>query len=130
MVEKADYIRLASFRTAMRHFLRFSESKARTAGLTPQQHQMLLAIQGTPDRDWATPGEIAESLQVHHNAAVSLVTRGETAGLVARSSHPDDQRKVCVTVTEKGLALLAALSEEHKAELERFAYLFTDLFQS
>ncbi len=120
-INKADLVQLAQFRTAIRHFLRFSELRARAAGITPQQHQMLLAVKGTPDRDWATPGEIAESLQIRHNAAVGLVKRAEAAGLVLRTAHPADRRCVSVTLTERGNAILGELSAEHKRELERIA---------
>ena len=40
----ADYLALASFRRSIREFLSFSESAARENGLTPQQHQAILAI--------------------------------------------------------------------------------------
>jgi DNA-binding MarR family transcriptional regulator len=120
-ISKQELIKLAQFRASIRSFLRFSESRARAAGITPQQHQMLLAIKGTPHRDWATPGEIADALQVHHNAAVGLVTRAETAGLVARAPDPADRRRVCVTLTEQGEAMLHTLTEEHKQELDRMA---------
>ncbi|HLO01889.1 MAG TPA: MarR family transcriptional regulator [Symbiobacteriaceae bacterium] len=120
-IEKAAYVQLAQFRAALRSFLRFSEERARAAGLTPQQHQMLLAIKGQPERDWATPGEIALFLQVNHNAAVGLITRAETAGLVQRAPHPADGRKVAVSLTDRGEALLAELSTDHRAELERMA---------
>lgn len=120
-ISKQEFEKLAQFRGAIRAFLRFSESRARAAGITPQQHQMLLAIKGTPDRDWATAGEIAEALQINHNAAVGLVNRAEAAGLVVRLTHPDDRRKACVLLTARGEALLADLSAEHRRELERIA---------
>lgn len=128
-ISKQELIKLARFRASIRSFLRFSESRVRVAGMTPQQHQMLLAIKGTPDRDWATPGEIAEALQVNHNAAVGLVTRAEAAGLVSRSPHPEDRRRVCVSLTEQGEALLRTLSEEHKRELERMAPVLAGLLE-
>lgn len=126
-ISKQELVKLAQFRAAIRGFLRFSESRARAAGITPQQHQMLLAIKGMRDRDWATPGELAEALQVNHNAAVGLVTRAEAAGLVARAPHPKDGRRVCVTLTDHGEAVLGALSEEHKQELDRMAPVLSGL---
>jgi DNA-binding MarR family transcriptional regulator len=120
-IDKVAYVQLARFRAAIRSFLHFSEERARAAGLTPQQHQMLLAIKGQPERDWATPGEIATFLQVGHNAAVGLITRAETAGLVQRGPHPDDGRKVAVSLTQQGEGLLAELSADHRRELERLA---------
>ena len=44
-----DYRRLLELRTGLRRFLRWSESQAEAAGLTPAQHQLLLAIRGHPD---------------------------------------------------------------------------------
>ena len=41
-----DYKALAQFRFQLRKFLSFSEAAAHQAGLTPQQHQALLAIKG------------------------------------------------------------------------------------
>jgi DNA-binding MarR family transcriptional regulator len=120
-IEKEAYVQLARFRAAIRSFLHFSEVRARAAGLTPQQHQMLLAIKGQPERDWATPGEIALFLQVGHNAAVGLVTRAEAAGLVRRGDHPIDGRKVAVSLTPLGEGLLEELSADHRRELERLA---------
>src|SRR2546422_10578170 len=50
-VSKEVYETQAAFRYALRQFLRFSETAARGVGLTPQQYQGLLAIQGFPGRD-------------------------------------------------------------------------------
>jgi len=47
-VSKEVYETQAAFRYALRQFLRFSETAARGVGLTPQQYQGLLAIQGFP----------------------------------------------------------------------------------
>ncbi|HEY3365217.1 MAG TPA: MarR family transcriptional regulator [Symbiobacteriaceae bacterium] len=105
----------------------FSESRARAAGLTPHRHQMLLAIRGTPGRDWATPGEIAEALQINHNAAVGLVNRAESAGLVARSAHPVDRRRVCASLTPLGEEILEALSVDHRREPARIAPALAEL---
>ena len=45
-MREADYAALAQFRYQLRTFLAFSEAAAQSAGLTPQQHQALLAIKG------------------------------------------------------------------------------------
>jgi DNA-binding MarR family transcriptional regulator len=116
-IGKSDYVALAQFREALRRFLHFSENAARKEGLTPQQHQTLLAVKGRPDKEWASVTEIADALQVRHNAAVGLVARCETAGLLTRAVHPTDRRVVCVSLTEKGEAVLARLSRLHLGEL-------------
>ncbi|MCZ8516664.1 hypothetical protein O9H85_30635 [Paenibacillus filicis] len=43
---KSVYEQLAEFRYTLRKFIHFSETAARDVGLTPQQHQLILAIQG------------------------------------------------------------------------------------
>jgi DNA-binding MarR family transcriptional regulator len=116
-ISKAEYVALAAFRAALRRFLRFSEEGAREAGLTPQQHQLLLAVKGQPDRDWASVSALAEALQVRHHAAVGLVDRCERAGLVQRSPDPEDRRQVRVLLTEQGEEILERLSARNRREL-------------
>src|SRR5437879_10429198 len=100
-ISKADYEALHAFRHALRRFLRFSEQGAREAGLTPQQHQLLLAVKGQPGRDWATVSDLAEALQISHHAAVGLVDRCARAELAQRLPDPDDRRQVRVTLTAR-----------------------------
>src|SRR5579872_948536 len=76
--------RLAWFRYRIRRFLRFSERVARSCGVTPQQHQMMLGIAGYTGRNWGTISELAEFLQARHNAVVGLVQRAEDKGLVRK----------------------------------------------
>ncbi len=118
-VTKAEYEALAGFRYALRLFLRFSEEAALAAGLTPQQQQALLAIQGYPSRDYVTVGELAERLQVRHHSAVGLVDRLVTQGLAVRRGGDTDRRQVYVQLTEQGMVMLERLSAVHREELLR-----------
>ena len=70
-----DYERLLAFRTDLRRFLRWSEQEAAAAGVTPAQHQLLLAIRGNPDPSGPTIGDVAEALLLPHHSAVGLVDR-------------------------------------------------------
>lgn len=115
---KQDYESLAAFRAAIRRFTRFSEEGARTEGITPQQHQAMLAIMGRPSREWASIGEIAQFLQVKHHTAVGLIDRCVVAGLVERGPDPDDRRQVRVTLSAKGRTLLSRLSTRNLRELK------------
>jgi DNA-binding MarR family transcriptional regulator len=116
-ISKSEYEALHAFRYSLRRFLRFSEEGARAAGLTAQQHQLLLAVKGQPGRDWASVTDLAESLQIRHHAAVGLVDRCVRAELVERSPDPNDRRQVRVSLTEKGERLLALLSSRNQREL-------------
>ena len=68
-VTQGEYQALASLRYSLRQFLHFSEQAAGEAGLTPQQHQALLAIKGFGGAQ-LTIGELAERLQLRHHSAV------------------------------------------------------------
>jgi DNA-binding MarR family transcriptional regulator len=114
---KADYEALAEFRYALRKFLGFSETAAVDHGVSPQQYQALLAIEGYPQRNWVTLGELAEQMRIAHHSAVGLVDRIEKLGLVKRSASAEDRRKVQVTLTRKGRQLLEKLYLVHRAEL-------------
>lgn len=116
---KTTFDRLAEIRYQLRRFIHFSEKAARSAGITPQQHQLLLAIKGYPGREHATPAELAERLQIRHNACVGLVNRSEQCGLVHRSPHPGDHRSVFVRLTAQGEHILERLSHTHLEELRR-----------
>src|SRR5262245_42609204 len=117
-ISKLDYEALAAFRYALRRFLRFTEEGARAAGLTPQQHQLLLAVKGQPGRDWMSITELAEALQIRHHTAVGLVDRCEGARLIQRTPDLRDRRQVRVFLTAKGERVLGRLSTRNRRELE------------
>jgi|SRR5580698_8324293 DNA-binding MarR family transcriptional regulator len=113
-----EYRALAEFRYQIRRFLGFSEDQVRSAGMEPQQHQLLLAIKGLPDGVTATIGELAERLQLKHHSTVELVNRLEMLGYVARVGGKQDRRQVIVHLTPSGAAILRRLSLAHHQELE------------
>ena len=117
----ADYEQLLEFRDGLRRFLRWSENQAAAAGLTPAQHQLLLAIRGHNERHDPTIGEIAEHLQLRHHSAVGLVDRAEEGGLVLRMHDADDQRVVRLALTPLGRRRLERLSALHLEELRRLS---------
>ena len=115
------YVRLLNLRTGLRQFERWSEEQARAAGLTPAQHQLLLAIRGHGGSAAPTVGEVAEYLLLRHHSTVELVDRAEAAGLVVRQRDDDDHRVVRLYLTDEGSRRLQALSALHLEELERLA---------
>jgi DNA-binding MarR family transcriptional regulator len=110
-----QYRALAALRYRIRHFLAFSEAAARQAGLTPQQHQLLLAVRACSEP--ASIGELAGVLLLRHHSVVGLVDRLEALGHVRRARDQRDRRLVHVTSTPKGERLLAGLSAAHRHEL-------------
>ena len=116
-----DYRRLLQLRTGLRRFLRWSERQAQAAGLTPAQHQLLLAIRGHPDPRGPTLGDVANYLLLRHHSAVGLVDRAEAAGLLTRRKDPDNLSAVRLRLTDEGSHQLEALSELHLEELAHLA---------
>jgi DNA-binding MarR family transcriptional regulator len=115
----AEYQALARFRYALRVFLRFSEEAARASGLTPNQHQLLLAVRGFPG-DAPTISDLAEWLQLRHNSTVELVDRAVEVGLLSRQTDPHDRRRQRLELTARGAELLRSLSAAHHKELRQF----------
>ncbi|HVB16821.1 MAG TPA: MarR family winged helix-turn-helix transcriptional regulator [Stellaceae bacterium] len=111
------YRTLADFRYLLRRFLAFSENAARGAGLTPRQHQALLAIKGFAGDAAPTIGDLAARLSIRPHSAVELAGRLAEAGLVTRIADPHDRRRVLLRLTETAEARLAALSLAHIDEL-------------
>jgi len=123
---EADFAALFGFRYALRRFLAFSAEAAGGAGLTPQQHQALLAIRAGEGRELIV-GALAERLLLRPHSATELVDRMEKLGLVTRTVGQADRRQVTVRLTRKGEQLLNELSEAHRAELRRLRPLLGEL---
>jgi DNA-binding MarR family transcriptional regulator len=117
----ADYQALLRLRTGLRRFLRWSERQAQAAGLTPAQHQLLLAIRGHPDPRGPTIGEVAAYLLLRHHSVVGLVDRATSAGLVVRTEDRTNHSVVRLQLTAQGSRQLEALSELHLQELAHLA---------
>lgn len=128
--QAVDYKALAQFRFQLRRFLSFSETAARDAGLTPQQHQALLAIKGFSSAEPLSVGELAEFLLVRHHTAVELVDRMTRLRLLQRIADEDDSRRILVKLTKKGEQKLRMLSKIHLQELQTASVALTKILQS
>lgn len=116
-----DYTRLLSFRTGLRQFLRWSELSAHRIGITPAQHQLLLAVRGHHDKNGPTISDLAEYLVSQHHSVGGLVQRALDAGLVQRFEDLGDRRISRIRLTERGETALEELSSMHIEELARLA---------
>lgn len=116
-----DYEELLGFRTALRRFLRWSEDQARAVGLTPAQHQLLLAIKGHPGEAAPTIGQLSDYLVSKHHSVVELIDRAVDAGLVERRRDDADHRIVHLWLTPLGEKRIEELSQLHREELRRLA---------
>ncbi len=122
-LSKVEIEGVAALRYALRRFSRKTEIEARRIGLTPQQYFLLLAIKGFPGRETANITELAERLQVRHNAVIGLVNRAEERGLVKREPNApgEDRRVVQVRVTLAGEEMIQQLAHVLRDERRRVA---------
>lgn len=116
-IQLEDYQALAEFRYQIRLYLHFAEQMARSGGIEPQQHQVLLTVKGLPEEKKATIGELAERLQIQHHSTVELIDRLVERGLVERQRDESDLRRVLVHLTPQGEEVLERLSTLALAEL-------------
>jgi len=119
MISHTSITALADFRFALRRFVSFSAEAAREAGVSPQQHQALLALTAFPESVEVTVGMLAERLCIRHHSAVGLVNRLAARHFVRRARSATDRRHVHLELTAYGESLIARLSATHRDELKR-----------
>jgi DNA-binding MarR family transcriptional regulator len=112
-----DVRALAEWRYQIRRFLAFSEEAARSVGIEPQHHQLLLAIKGLPEGRLPIISVLADRLAVRHHTIVELVDRLADRGLIKRTQCPHDRRAVLLSLTPRAEYLLRRLSEKHRRQL-------------
>jgi DNA-binding MarR family transcriptional regulator len=116
-----DYEALANLRYALRKFTEFSTAEVLKLGITPQQHQALLAIKGLPAEKEMTVGMLADRLLIAPHSATELVNRLADAGYVKRTSSGSDGRRQVVRLMEKAERVLERLSGAHLHEIREMA---------
>jgi DNA-binding MarR family transcriptional regulator len=123
-----DVMAVAEFRAALRQFLRRSERVARSSGLTPQRHLLLMMIKGAPGgNEQSTVTELSERLQLAQSTVTELVRRAEEAGLIEREQSPRDARVAYLRLSSEGekrlIRSFTALATEREQLRDAFAHL-------
>lgn len=116
-----QYERLLQLRTGLRRFVHWSEEQAEEHGLTPAQHQLLLAVRGSGTKGGPTIGELSQALVLRHHSVVGLVDRAQSAGLVKRQRDPTHHSLVHVRLTDSGRKALRGLALVHLREIAELA---------
>jgi DNA-binding MarR family transcriptional regulator len=123
-----DVVAVAEFRAALRRFLRRSERIARSSGLTPQRHLLLLMIKGASDgSEQSTVTELSERLQLAQSTVTELVRRAEDSGLLEREQSTVDARVAHIRLTAEGERRLARAFTELGTEREELRQAFAHL---
>jgi DNA-binding MarR family transcriptional regulator len=128
-ISDETFAKLHALSTGLRRFERWSQQQAAVVGLTPAQHQLLLAIRGHDDPKGPTIRQVADYLLLRHQSAVGLVDRADLAGLVRRDRDADDHRLVRLRLTAEGEHQLERLSAHHLEELERLGPEIIDIWR-
>lgn len=126
MLDDKDYRTLAAVRAAIRGFAHFTEKVVQAAGLTPQQHQVLVALRAAENGELSI-GELADTLLLQPHSVSGLADRLQTVGLVERIRSEDDRRVVTLRLTVKARQLMTSLSRTHRDELLRIRPLLISL---
>jgi DNA-binding MarR family transcriptional regulator len=112
-----EFEQLLALRTGLRRFLHWSEEQAKAAGITPAQHQLLLAVRGHPGENSPTIGELAGYLLLRPHSASELIDRAVTAGLITRNTDAINASVVRIALSPLGSERLRELSQAHLQEL-------------
>lgn len=126
MLKDEDFRTLAAVRAAIRGFAHFTEKVVQAAGLTPQQHQVLVSLRASEDGELSI-GDLAKTLLLRHHSVSGLADRLEALGLVDRARSKEDRRVVVLRLTDKARELMSSLSLTHRDELRRIRPLLISL---
>jgi Transcriptional regulators len=88
--------------------------EARAVGISPEQVSLLVAIKYAPGLGIR---DLAASERISPPALTKHVDRLERDGLVVRTQHPDDGRRIGLTLTEKGQRVLRRVRSRRTAWL-------------
>ena len=121
----SEYVAWAEFRYQIRCWLRLSEEAARAEGISPQQHQLLLAVRGFPGGSPPLITDVAERLQLRHHSVVGLIDRMELDGLVRREGTGVG-RGTSIVITPAGERALDAVSATLRPQLGEAAQSLID----
>lgn len=126
---EGEFEQLLALRTGLRRFLHWSEEQAKSAGITPAQHQLLLAVRGHNSPEGPTIGELAGYLLLRPHSTSELIDRAVTAGLITRNTDAVNASVVRVALTPLGAEKLRALSAAHLQELAELGPTMRTLWQ-
>ncbi len=114
-----DYAALANLRYRIRKFRQFSTKAAEKLGLSPQQHQALLAIKGLGSGEQMSVSTLAARLFVPAASAAELTRSLEGRGYV--TIEVKQRRRTIVRLTDKAEEIMRRLTPAHLYEIREMA---------
>lgn len=101
------------------HLAREIEAELEKHGLSSSSFDVLATLRrsGAPYR--LSPGELIATTMVTSGTMTNRIDQLEKAGLVERTTNPDDRRSMIIALTSKGLATVDAAVTAHVANQHR-----------
>ncbi len=94
------------------------EVRLQKEGVSVEQWRVLEELGSQSGRSM---GELANTVLMNHPALTKMLDRMVSVGLVHRAADPEDQRRVLVYISDRGLALLERLRPKVRAHEEAIA---------
>ncbi|QWF24650.1 MarR family transcriptional regulator [Nocardioides sp. LMS-CY] len=91
---------------------RLDDDLRRTCSLSLVEYEILVRLSEREGRQMRM-AQLADALAHSRSRVTHTVTRMERAGLVARSSSPEDGRGIVASMTDKGYELLVRIAPMH-----------------
>jgi len=92
-----------------------SKRMAKELGVTGPQRLVLRIVGRFPS---ITAGDLASLLSLHPSTLTGMLQRLERAGYLRRTSHPEDRRRVQLSLSERGAALDGSVAHTVEGALE------------
>ncbi|MEP7244786.1 MAG: MarR family winged helix-turn-helix transcriptional regulator [Gammaproteobacteria bacterium] len=115
----AYFVGVAEARYVVRRAFRIVEERAKSAGIDPLAHQVLVQIYGSAAKQLPV-NQIAERLDISPAFASNLVKALVKSGYAARRRDATDQRVTLVSATDEGKRLLAKIDEDVRFHVDYF----------
>lgn len=126
---RAELVRGARMRAALRGLLRRTEELAAQQGLTAQRYTLLLQIEASPECE-STVGELTEKLQLGQTAVTEIVKRAVAAGLIERRRSEADGRVTLLRLTPEGARRMYAVFDALETDRGVFLTALADFGES
>lgn len=118
---EGDYEALANLRYSIRRFRQFSAKEADKLGLSPQQHQALLAIKGLPRGREMTARMLTDRLLMGRRLVEELVQQLVDEGYVEAEAPTKGRSGQVIRLTCKAEDALDQLASAHLFEIRKMA---------
>ncbi len=118
-LSEIEFEALANLRYRIRKFRQFSADAASRLGLSPAEHQTLLAIKGFGTGGEISVSSLAEKLFLAPDAAMELAEALKARGFLTIIAKP--KNRIVVRLTDRAEELLRRLTPAHLYEIREMA---------